>query len=250
MNVRYFSLFFFALAISSNASAQNNAAYYTDPATGIVYQPVTRTVERPVVETKIRTENRTVYRPETVTEIKPQSRTIFVPVVEYAWEPQIHGRWNPFRQPYVAYQHVPRMRWQARNDVIQHRSTQTQWVAETQQVNIPERIVRMERQQKTDLEPVGRVAPTQVAGNPPSSIASRLHPLQPGVRIAPLHRAPSATVASARTTVGNTSGYASARTADQEGMPAKTLYRAQSPTLPPSSTATGIARMPTGTMFR
>ncbi len=38
---------------------------YTDPETGIVYRKVQKTVERPVYETQVRTQESTTYRPET-----------------------------------------------------------------------------------------------------------------------------------------------------------------------------------------
>ena len=62
-----------------NASAQSGGGLYTDPATGIGYQKVMRTVTRPVVETRI--ESKTVYRPQTVTECQPKVNPHFVVVI-------------------------------------------------------------------------------------------------------------------------------------------------------------------------
>lgn len=168
---------------STHGYAENAAGFYTDPATGIVYRQETRTVERPVVETKVVSEQRTVYRPETVTETKPEVRTVYMPVVEHQWQPRLHGRWNPFRQPTVAYHHVPVARWEARAETIARTNTRTQWVAENRTVDVPQRIVRIERNQQTDLVPVGRVAtPNQLD----SQIASRLRPLDGNASVQPL----------------------------------------------------------------
>ena len=145
--------------ITSPAQAQGSAGLYTDDASGIVYRKVTRTVERPVVETKVEQREQTLYRPQTVTETRPENRTVYTPVLQYQWEPRVHGRWNPFRQPTVAYHQVPRCHWEAQNQVVQRTNTRTEWVAEKRTIDVPQRIVRMEREQTVDYEPVGRVAP-------------------------------------------------------------------------------------------
>ena len=59
------------------------------------------------------------------------------PVVEYKWEPRVQGRWNPFRPPTVAYQHVPHTCWEARNEVVHRTNTRTEWVAERRTVEVP-----------------------------------------------------------------------------------------------------------------
>ena len=163
--------------LAVDASAQSG--YYTDPGTGIVYQKVTRTVEKPVVETKIEQREQTVYRPQTVTETKPHSRTVFTPIVEYRWEPRMHGRWNPFKPPTIHYTHVPHTTWEARNEVVHRTNTRTEWVAERRTIEVPQRLVRMTREQSVDYEPVGRVnSPAPPASS--SDIASRLRPLDNG----------------------------------------------------------------------
>ncbi len=243
-----------AIAISiycSEVGAQSGAGYYTDPATGIVYQQVTRTVERPVMETKVESREQTVYRPQTVTETKPQTRTVYTPVIEHQWEPRLHGRWNPFRSPTVAYHHVPRTHWEQRNDVVQHTTTRTEWVAERRTVDVPQSIVRIEREQKVDFEPVGRVSPQQV--NPPGAseaIASRLRPLSSDSQIAPFGQSLIATNA-----VGRMTSDPPRRTAGQSGIRSTNLYPSSpsvySQALPPvSSGGVGIANIRPLPIFR
>ena len=118
----------------TSAAAQSNPGLMTDPSTGIVYQTVTRTVERPVVETRIDSRQQTVYRPQTVTENRPETRTYYTPIVEYKWQPKVHGRWNPFRRPTVAYHHVPTTHWERRDDVVNRTVTRTEWVAEIERL--------------------------------------------------------------------------------------------------------------------
>jgi len=253
----FFSLLFFCVFDPLAASAQTGSGYYTNPDTGIVYRQVTKTIERPVVETKVDKREQTIYRPETVTETKPETRTVYTPVVEYAWEPRMEGRWNPFKPPVVAYHHVPRTRWESRNEVVHRRSSRTQWVAEKRTIEVPQQFVRMEREQKVDYEPVGRVA------SPPntteSAIASRLRPLDPNTRIAPLANAIVQTPPTylppriAASTVGQMQSDPP-RSPSQTGMAVSDMstgsgggYRS---TLPPSSSSNGIAGLPSLPLWR
>ncbi len=228
--------------------AQDNSGYYTDPVSGIVYRQVSRTVERPVVETKVQKEERTVFRPRTVTETKPETRTVFTPVVQHQWEPRLHGRWNPFRQPTVAYHHVPVARWETRSEVVTNTQSRTEWVAEKQTVEVPQRIVRIERDRQTDFEPVGRVAPAAVQPAVSQQIASRLRPLESNTAVQPLASA-TQTLPGNMTTFGSIGRFASdppQRSIGQGGMRATELYRTSGhgQILQPS-TGLGVAGLPT-----
>jgi hypothetical protein len=170
---------------SSNASGQSSSGYLTNPETGIVYRKVTKTIETPVVETQVNTSEQTVYRPQTITETRPHSRTIYSPVVEYKLEPRLYGRWNPFRPPTVAYQHVPHTTWEARNEVVHRTNTRTEWVAERSTVEVPTQVVRMQREHKVDFEPVGRVSQPQGPPGATDALASRLRPLDNNEAIEP-----------------------------------------------------------------
>ena len=199
-----------AASCATTASAQQGPGYYTDPATGYVYRRVTRTIERPVVETQMQTRQQTIYRPQTVTETRPETKTVYTPVVEYRWEPRLEGRWNPFRQPRIAYHYVPHTNWEARSQTVQRTTRRTQWVAEKREVTVPQRLTRIEREQKTEYELVGRVAPPAGPNRTESSasaIASRLRPLDDADRIAPIGH--GATPGSGSTPVGNSSRLAS-----------------------------------------
>ncbi len=238
--------------VASSVFAQDNTGFYTDPDTGVVYRKVQRTVERPVVETKMQTQESTIYRPETVVTTRPETRTVYTPVVSYAWEPRLQNRWNPFIQPTVVYQHVPRTHWETRSETVGLQDTRTNWVAEVRKVEVPQQIVRIQREEKIDYEPVGKVAiPAQAA--PPNSsesaIAARLRPLGANTPVQPLY--------------GNSqpTGYASAgfgssgiRNEYQSGMRANELYPTQSPgyatPLPPVNSGVGIAGLPLVPVWR
>lgn len=231
------SLFSSTVLGPSTALGQNNSGYLTDPATGIVYRKVTKTIETPVVETQVNTSEQTVYRPQTITETRPHTRTVYSPVLEYKWEPRVYGRWNPFRPPSVGYAHVPHTSWEARNEVVHHTNTRTQWVAERRTVEVPTQVVRMQREQKVDFEPVGRVNQQQLGPSSSSdALAARLRPLDNTAAIEPFgqsafYGAPRIASSTVTSTYGSPT-----RNTTQEGMPATEL----APTLSPS----GVMAMP------
>ncbi len=223
-----------------NAAAQSGAGLYTDPATGIGYQKVMRTINRPVVETRV--EEKTVYRPQTVTETTPKVRTVYTPVVEYKLEPRVHGRWNPFRNPTVAYHHVPQAHWEARNEVVQHTSSRTEWVAETR--SVPRQFARMETVTEEHYQPLGEVVPSRQAAPPAANqaLASRLRPLESNERIVSSGSAPRI----ASNTVGQQTSDAPRRNLGQGGM--RTTQLTPSPQIvhgqPLPPTSSGIANLP------
>jgi hypothetical protein len=148
---------------------------YTDPSTGIVYRKEHRTVERPVVEERTERREQTIYRPRVVTAEQQGVRTVYSPVVRYEWQPRWHGRWNPFVQPSLGYELVPRGSWEARTETYSRPETRTEWVAEKQTVDVPQRLVRMERQSEEAWVAVGRTTPPglqPLPGGPPSSGAA------------------------------------------------------------------------------
>jgi hypothetical protein len=227
-------------AVSSGqaAAAGGGSGYFTDPATGIVYRKVQRTVERPVVETHMQAQQSTYYRPETVVEVRPETRTVYTPVVSYGWEPRMRGRWNPFVQPTIQYEHTPRTHWEARSETVERREARTNWVAEHRSVDVPQQIVKIQREEKEYLEAVGRVAPPMAT--PPNSaeaaIAARLRPLDGSTAVAPI---------SSITTLAPV-GDATRRSNDQLGLRATELHPGYSggysvPLPPPSA---GIAITP------
>lgn len=225
------------------SGAPATGSYVTDPTTGIVYRPETRTIETPVVDTQIKKEERVLYRPQTVTDVRNEARTTYTPVVEHKWEPRLHGRWNPFSQPTVAYHHVPTTRWEARNEVVPRTTTRTEWVAEKQMVEIPTRIVRIERTSKTDYVAVGKVAPATSPQQPTvqDQIASRLRPLDSNSTIQPFAALP-------QQQMGGVARFASdppRRGIEQAGMRPTELYPSagQGQMLPPTG-GTGLAGLP------
>ncbi|MEM8666430.1 MAG: hypothetical protein AAGG48_02870 [Planctomycetota bacterium] len=235
------------LVLLLGQTALGQGGYYTNDETGIVYQRVTQTIDRPVVETQIEQRQQTVYRPQTVTETTPQTRTIYTPVMEYHWEPRVHGRWNPFQRPTVVYHHVPRTHWEANSEVVQRTSTRTEWVAENRTIDVPRRVMRMEREQKVAYRPVGQVSPTNRALSNQDAIASRLRPLDAGTSFSPLGstRVAARTVSAPRiaSTVGQMQSDPPRRSVSQGGMRATTLNGGSvQGTMPPTLPAPPVFR--------
>ena len=230
-----------AISVFSSEARGQSSGYLTDPETGIVYRKVAKTVETPVVETRVDTSEQTVYRPRTVTETKPHSRTVYCPVVELKVEPRVYGRWNPFRSPTVGYQHVPHTTWEARNEVVHRTKTRTEWVAERRMVERPTRIVRMEREHIHEYEPVGRqVGQPGAAPAPSNAFAARLQPLPNGATFRPMGQSPGYSAPQIAASTVSAPYSSPTRNANQQGMRPTDL----APTMPSSSSATSIATRP------
>lgn len=237
----------------NDSVGQDDSGFFTDPATGIVYRKVMRTIEKPIVETTMTQRQQTVYKPKTVTETRPTSRRMYIPVTENRWVPQVENRWNPFVAPRVAYKHVPQTYWQVRDEVVAETTTQVHWEPETQTVSVPEQSMRMTREQLVDFEPVGRI-PTQAIAQTSSprtlspqsnvspEIAARLRPMAAGTAIEPNSAGISSSLAS----------QAHSRNNLQSGMRATELMPNHAPFIAPAGTidANGVAGLPPMRIWR
>lgn len=177
------------LAIASGTAwGQAGGGLMKDPSTGYVYRPVTRTIERPTTTTTMQRREQTVYKPQTVTETQPVNRTVFTPVVEYRWEPELKNRFNPFRKPAWEYKYVPRTNWETRSEVIHRSSTRTEWVAERRTFDVPVTQHQIVRDVQVDMQPVGKLG--QAAQNSNPALAARLEPMHPTDQIVPFSASP------------------------------------------------------------
>lgn len=249
-----------SLGLSHEAVADQNAGFFTDPATGIVYRKVTRTIDKPVVETKVTQRQQTIYKPKTVTETRPTTRRMYIPVTENRWVPQVEGRWNPFVQPRVAYKNVPETRWQVKDEVIAETKTQVKWEPETQTISVPEQSMRITREQVVDFEPIGRVAPQTAQpqavaskSNISPEIAARLRPMNPSASVNAMPpSAGASTNVSAGSSLAATERH-NYRSTLQTGLRPTDLMRSNSPVfVPPAggNAASGIAGLPAMRIWR
>ncbi|PNY36665.1 hypothetical protein [Rhodopirellula sp. MGV] len=220
-----------------------------DPNTGDIYRETTRQVVRPVVDERIETQ--TYYRPQTVKETRPEYRTSYSPVTQIHWMPYLEGRWNPFRQPTVAYRQVPVTHWQARNEVVDRTTYSTQYVAEKR--DVPHRITRYETNYEKDLQLVARGNDRPQVG---SDVASRLVPMNnnaSSLASVPVNRAsvsntPAAMVAS--NTVGRATSAPPMRNTTQSGMRTNVLMPSDPYAAPGASTPSTIATVPAFSLYR
>ena len=130
---------------------------------GITYRVTRTTVQRPVVQTEMQNRQQTVYRQVVTAETHDTYRTYQTPVTEYQWVTKMHGRWNPFVQPYYTQSYTPITRWQPRTEVVSVPVTRRQWVPETSTVQVPVTRVRMASEEITrsvvlNGSPVGGLA--------------------------------------------------------------------------------------------
>ncbi|TVQ02688.1 MAG: hypothetical protein EA381_02710 [Planctomycetaceae bacterium] len=239
---------------SMSPGAGDATGFYTDPATGIVYRQVRRTVDRPFVETEMKPRETTVYRPEVVVEVRPETRTVYAPVVNHVWEPKVRNRWNPFMQPTVQYEHTPKTHWEVREETIQRQETRTRWVTEKRQDEVPHQVMKIRREEVVELEPVGRITPE--SGLRPvamsDAVAARLRPIDSPLADPRFTPGQFATQAPVAQVAANPAGYpVGSRNLDQIGMRATDLRPGQPVTLGLGvPTTTVIARQPALPLWR
>ncbi|MCC9645271.1 hypothetical protein LOC71_23580 [Rhodopirellula sp. JC740] len=247
---RTVSLFVGLLTVGASLSsvnalvAQDGGELHADPATGIVYRKQIRQVQRPVSEVQMTTRSQTVYTPKTVVETKPVTRTSFVPVTTMTLQPRLEGRWNPFRQPTLAYRHVPETRWEARSEVLHQTETRVKWEPETKLVQVPEHKTRMQNDQIVQYEPVGQLAPNApTTSNIRPEIAARLRPVDSNASIQPITTGADPATASLATRERP-------RSSLQSGLRATTLAPTNPSIYGPPATGTSVAGLPVISVWR
>lgn len=237
-----------SMSLTTSVTAQEGGELHADPATGIVYRKQIRQVQRPVSEVQMKTREQTVYTPKAVVETKPVARTSYVPVTTMMLRPHLEGRWNPFRQPTVAYRHVPETRWEARSEVVHQTETRVKWEPETKLVQVPERTLRMQNDQVVQYEPVGQLAPQTQSlastSNIRPEIASRLRPIDSNAPIQPITTGADQIAAATLATRERP------RSSLQSGMRATELAPSNPTIYGPPTTSTTVAGLPVISVWR
>ena len=106
---------------------------------GTTYRVTRRVEKRPVAATRVEPQTQTVYATEYVTEMREKVQTAWVPVIEYVTVPRWHQWWNPFAEPYMAYETRPVTRWELRTQMVRQPVTLKKQVPQEQIVRIPVR---------------------------------------------------------------------------------------------------------------
>ncbi|RIK80783.1 MAG: hypothetical protein DCC67_08935 [Planctomycetota bacterium] len=158
---------------------------------GIRYQVTRTVVPRPIPVTKTEDRQITTYRQQVTTENVPHQQVYRVPVTQYQVVPRLHGRWNPFIEPYWTYEYQPVTVWQEQVATVQIPVTRSTWTPDTQ--TVPQQVTKWEthNQEIVTKTPLG---PSPAGGGGNMALAAR--PLSGST--------PSATVAPAPTGAGAT----------------------------------------------
>ena len=134
---------------------------------GVTYRETRKRVQLPTAETRYEKRQETVYHDQYTTQMHDSHHTVLVPVTEYRWETRIHGWWNPFQSPSIAYHLVPRRRWEPRTETVRIPITTHQTIPETRTVHVPVTTLGF-----VEKEEVSRVAVSPRATTP-TSLARR-----------------------------------------------------------------------------
>lgn len=112
---------------------------FTQEKDGITYQVTRRTVKRPIAAWETQSRQQVVYREQVTAQTQDTLHNYVTPVTEYQWVTRMHGRWNPFVQPYYSQKMVPVTRWEPRTEIVRTPVIRREHVPElrTVQVQIP-----------------------------------------------------------------------------------------------------------------
>ena len=130
--------------VAGNASADET---WYETKDGTTYRVTRKVQKRPVAETRMEQRTQTVYSTEFVTEMRETVRTAWVPVTDYVTQPRWHQWWNPFAEPYLAYETRPVTRWELRTQTVREPVTMQRQVPHEQIVQSPVRELGFVEQQ-------------------------------------------------------------------------------------------------------
>ena len=160
---------------------------------GVPYRETYRAVRRPVTGVQWDQKEVTRYVEQHTTEMRQMQRPVYVPHVRYEWQARVRDRWNPFVQPSVAYELVPRTHWETRLETVKVPVVRRELVPEKRLVDVPRRTLGFEEQQELVSRvplPAASAAPAAIArgpqifaspGPPQPSTAATAYPAPPPV---------------------------------------------------------------------
>jgi hypothetical protein len=104
---------------------------------GIKYRITRQTVQQTVPVTIMQDQQQTVYTPKVTTESVSHQQVYSIPVTQYEVVPVLHGRWNPFVEPYYTYETQLVTRYQEQVVNVQIPVSKSEYVTETKTVQVP-----------------------------------------------------------------------------------------------------------------
>jgi hypothetical protein len=155
---------------------------------GVKHQVTRQTVEQRVPVTIMQDRQQTVYAPKISTETIAHQQVYSVPVTQYEVVPVLHGRWNPFVEPYYTYETQLVTRYQEQVVNVQIPVSKSEWVTETKTVQVPVTEYRTAQQ-----EIVTKVALT--GGESTKTYASTQPSLPQPVTMKPYNSQPASSIA-------------------------------------------------------
>ena len=171
-----------AAFVTPQASGQQ--VTYEQGPDGRQYEVRTQTVQETVPVTEMRAQQQTIYRPQVTTNNYEHQQLVTVPVTQYQLVSRLHGRWNPFAQPYWTHHYEPVTTWHQQVAKVQVPVNQIAWQSQVQTVQVPVTTYRTAEKTITtrvavnDARPLGgntaiaSVAPTPQTSGPSATIAA------------------------------------------------------------------------------
>jgi hypothetical protein len=156
---------------------------------GIKYRETRQVVEQMMPVTTMQDQQQRVMTPKVSTETVAHQQVYSIPVTQYEVVPVLHGRWNPFIEPYYTYETQLVTRYQEQVVNVQIPVTKSEWVAETKTVQVPITEYKMAKQ-----EIVTTVALT--GGETNKTFAATQSNTQRPVSLQPLGSQPTPAIAS------------------------------------------------------
>lgn len=114
---------------------------------GVTYRETRQVVEQMMPVTTMKDQQQTVYTPKVSTETVAHQQVYSIPVTQYEIVPVLHGRWNPFIEPYYTYETQLVTRYQEQTVNVQIPVTKSEWVTETKTVQVPVTEYKMAKQE-------------------------------------------------------------------------------------------------------
>ena len=157
-----------AALFTAAAPAALNAQSTIEDIGGIRYQVTRETVPQSVPVTEMREQTQTIYRQQITTDTVQHQQVYSVPVTQYQVVSQLHGRWNPFMQPYWTHHYAPVTTYQTQVATVNVPVNRVAWAPETRTVQTPVTTYRTANAEIVRRTPIG-AAPTAMAAKPLSS---------------------------------------------------------------------------------
>lgn len=95
----------------ANPSQNGKSRIVQDPYTGRTYRQEVVDVKVPTTRWEQKAVTQTYYEPVTTTKYVTTQQVVYVPQQTYALQSYMVGRWNPFRNPALAYYYRPVTNW-------------------------------------------------------------------------------------------------------------------------------------------